>query len=294
MRISLILFFSFLAACDNHSAQTNILDSDGSMSPQLFTIKLGIQPHDFIQSNGLDAKKNVNEQPAGMNFYQHRWPSENRGSVFFEHGKYSFQLVNVLSVMGVENLDYPDKGLYEFSINAGGAPQSLDFHDAIRKRFLTFLQELKEKGWGSYLYYSDPRLLPDDAIKYVLTEDSFYAIPLGYSITLEQWMQFKDANWMLYADGVFLEITFNRDRNAMDPSGYGSYLFSYKLFGANERGANQMKSNDRPRWQELWVDKIKELKKLRYAKEAELIEKGYTIDTDYIDPKIHPADPVEP
>ena len=287
-----MLLLVAMIACDG--TQKSQTQKTTNMTPQLFTVKLGIQPDEYIKLNGLDPKSNIDQQPAGLNFYEKDWPSDSRGIVFFDHGQHSFQVVNALSVMGVENLDYPDKGLYEFSINAGGAPKSLDFHDAIRKRFLLFFQELKDKGWQRVISYSDPRLNDEEAIRYLFEEDDFYSIPIDYPLTLEQWMKLKDPYWQFYANDVFLDITFNRDSKAMDPNGYGSYLFSYQLYGSNEKGANQMKSNDRPNWKNLWVDKIKELKKIRYAKEAELIEKGYTIDTDYVDPKIHPADPVEP
>lgn len=130
--------------------------------------------------------------------------------------------------MGVENLDYPDKGLYEFSVNAGGAPQSLDFHDAIRKRFLIFLQGLEEKGWQRAISYSDPRLAGEYAIRYLLSERSIYKPPIDYPFTLEQWMQLKNPKWRLYADDIFLDISFSRDSKAMDSNGYGSYLFSYR------------------------------------------------------------------
>ena len=33
---------------------------------------------------------------------------------------------------------------------------------------------------------------------------------------------------------------------------------------------------------------------MRYQKEVELIKQGYHINTQYVEPKIHPQDPVEP
>ena len=295
MRHTLFLIFQliFLIGC-KPSIETTSAEIDTKMTPQLFTVKLGIQPDEYIKLNGLDPKSNIDEQPAGLNFYEKDWPSDSRGKVYVDHEKHSFILKNMLTAVGVENVSFPERGIKSYNLNGGGASQSLDFHDAIRKRFLLFLQELKEKQWEPYIYFSDPRLPESEAVRYLLEEDDYYTIPLSYSLSHEEWMQLKNPKWRLYVDGVFLDITFNRDSKAMDPNGYGSYLFSYQLYDSNEKGANQMKSNDRQNWKNLWVDKIKELKKIRYAKEAELIKKGYTIDTDYVDPKIHPADPVEP
>ena len=264
------------------------------MTPQLFTIQLGIQSDDYLKLNGLDETQNLDRQPAGLNFYEKDWPSDNRGTVFVNHGKYSFQIKNILHAIGTEDADNPEKGITKFNLNGGGAAQSLDFHNAVRQRFLAFLDELSKAGWRRVIDYSEPRLKGDSAFRYLLEESTVYSPPLDYSFTLEQWMKIRGPHWRLYADGVFLDISFSRDRKAMEPNGYGSYLFSYSLYDAEGRGANHMKYFDRPHWKELWVEKIKELKKLRYAKEAELKAQGYTIDMDYQDPMIHPADPVEP
>ncbi len=51
---------------------------------------------------------------------------------------------------------------------------------------------------------------------------------------------------------------------------------------------------ERNQWETLWVDRVKSLKRERYQKEAELIKRGFTIYTDYQEPKIHPLDPIEP
>lgn len=80
-----IIFFillNALIACDL-SHNNNLQKKNTNMTPQLFTIKLGIQPDKYIKLNNLDTKQSVNEQPAGLNFYQHRWSSDNRGTIFF-------------------------------------------------------------------------------------------------------------------------------------------------------------------------------------------------------------------
>jgi hypothetical protein len=55
-----------------------------------------------------------------------------------------------------------------------------------------------------------------------------------------------------------------------------------------------MKFEQRDTWKQHWAPIIKKLKTLRYKKEAELMDKGYVIDTNYQDPIIHPNDPIEP
>ncbi|MGH1485969.1 MAG: hypothetical protein ACRBCI_07075 [Cellvibrionaceae bacterium] len=264
------------------------------MTPQLFTIKLNIQPNNYLKLNGLDARNDIDRQPAGLNFYKKHWPSDNRGTVFIDHGVHGFQLKNILHATGVEDTVTPEKGIKSYNLNGGGAAQSLDLHDDVRQRFMTFLSELEDKGWKRMIYYSAPRLTGDDATRYLLEEDSTYTPPENYELSLSQWMQLDEPLWQFYVDGVYLGISFKRDRKRMDPEQQGSYLFSYEIYGADEMGASQMQPADRVRWKELWVETVQSLKKHRYLREAVLQSKGYSIDTSYDDPKIHPADPVEP
>src|SRR5690625_5598606 len=82
--------------------------------------------------------------------------------------------------------------------------------------------------------------------------------------------------WSLFADGVFLDITFRRDRKRMDPEQPGAYLLSFTLNSKEEEARSHFQGEkDRANWKDLWVDKIKELKKERYAKEEALRKRGF-------------------
>ena len=102
------------------------------------------------------------------------------------------------------------------------------------------------------------------------------------------------AYWRLYADDIFLKITFSRDSKRMKLTEPGAYLFSFNLLSKEQKAKANFSGEDRERWKDLWVDKIKVMKRERYAKEQALVKRGFTIATAYADPRIHPADPVEP
>jgi len=99
---------------------------------------------------------------------------------------------------------------------------------------------------------------------------------------------------MFYAGGLFLNISVRRNRVRMVVDEPGNYLLSFSLYDREEKARKQFGSDKHDQWQEHWVEAIKKLKRKCYAIEQELIEKGYTIDTGYVEPIIHPADPVEP
>ncbi|RYY74917.1 MAG: hypothetical protein EOO52_11395 [Gammaproteobacteria bacterium] len=263
------------------------------MNPMTIKIKVGELGAQFLQRNNLPAKGHIDKQPAGLNFYEHDWSTKVPGVVKVEHGTHSFEIPFALGVVGTEDADKISDGIADFSIRAGISPADTIMHDEARKEFVTVLQNLIRSGWKPFIAYEDPRLSGEQAYRYY-EEDNYYAVPINYSPTLEQWMRISTARWYLYADGVFLEINFQRDSSKMNPNQPGAYLFSFNLQSKEEKAKAQFEGDDRDHWQDLWVDKIKSLKKQRYEKEQQLVKRGYTIFTDYEEPKIHSADPVEP
>jgi len=211
-----------------------------------------------------------------------------------EHDVHSFKIPHVVSITGTEDAVKPEEGLFEFNINAGITAADYVLHDEARIAFGTLLQTLIQAGWKPALTYGAPRLSREQAFKYYLEDDLNGELPIDYSPTLEEWMQIDSGAWRLYAGDLFLDINMQRDRKRMNPQEPGGYLLSFTLYGKKERGRKQMRPSERDRWQTLWVEVVKGLKRDRYYLEERLIRQGYTIDTDYVEPLVHPADPVEP
>ncbi|PUA27501.1 MAG: hypothetical protein B0W54_13090 [Cellvibrio sp. 79] len=261
------------------------------MNPVNVKIKIGEQGAQFLQRNNLPANQ-VTKQPAGLNFYRYRWPASIQGVAIVEHGAYGFQVPHALSIVGMEDVDHLDEGLADFTINAGITAADTLSHDEARREFITLLQKLLALGWKPLISYNYPRLSGEEAFRYYEEDDS-YGIPPNYVPTLEQWMRIDFDNWYLYADNVFLEIKFRRGDESKDPA-MAAYLIIFNIHSREAEAKAQFEGEEREHWQDLWMDKIKSLKKERYAKEAELTQRGFTIYTEYEEPKIHPADPVEP
>jgi len=264
------------------------------MPPEVIEIKIGWTGEEFLRRNNLPAKGSVDKQPAGLNFYEVDWSVSARGTVRLEHGGYSFDIPHALGVVGTENVERLDAGIESYAITAGITADGPIPHDDARRLFLDFIQTLTERGWKPAIYYNYPRLKGEQAYQY-FEEDYTYTFPPDYRPSLDQWMNMTFVYWSLFADGVFLDITFRRDRKRMDPEQPGAYLLSFTLNSKEEEARSHFQGEkDRANWKDLWVDKIKELKKERYAKEEALRKRGFDIDTNYEEPKIHPDDPVEP
>lgn len=264
------------------------------MSTPPFTIQVGMSSADYNQRNRSYVKK-VDEQPAGLNFYEQNWGVQEQGTVNVEHGDQSITIPYVLSSTGTENIAHPERGIYSFSINSGISSDEFIDHDQARRLFVQMLQQLVSSGWQPYIeFYTDPRLSGQESFQYAI-DDGIYAPDPLYTPTLEEWMQLGSSHrWVFYANNVFLTLVLRRNQQFMEKDSKGVYLINYKILTAEAHAQNQFEEEDREQWKNLWVDSIKEQKMERYRKEVELIKQGYHINTQYSEPKIHPDDPVEP
>jgi hypothetical protein len=259
-----------------------------------FYIKAGIMPSEYIEKN-KGHKLHVDRQPAGLNFYKSRWGTKQPCGVYIDNDEYSFIVENVFSLSGVEDVEYLERGIYKFKIYFGITAGEFISHDEARLRFMGFLQDLTALGWQGYIKYnSDPRLSGE--LSYIYAKnDRLYTPDPDYTPTLDEWMSLGDRrNWMLYANNIFMEIQFRRNHKLMDKDKDGTYLISITLYTSEEKARSHFQGSDRERWQELWVEDVKERKIKRYQREAELEEQGYTINRNYVEAIIHPEDPVEP
>lgn len=257
------------------------------------SVSIGMTGKEFVEDNKITDTVKVDRQPAGINFYEYDWPSDNRGIVKFTHGEYEFEVNDVLGIVCPEYADGRDGGFTNISISFGFAGGGKVSHDQVRKEFLDFIDHLRSLGWVRVISYSDPRLSGEEAYRFYKT-DSFYSFPLDYRPNLDEWMALDDPQWRLRANDVFVDVEFHRDRKKMDPEGLGSYLFVMKIQSAEQFAKGQFAPEDRDNWKDLWNDEIRRLKQHRYSREEQIKKAGGTIDTNYRDPIVHPNDPVEP
>lgn len=290
MKIIVILLCTLLISCQDTTSTENAMPLDKNTP---ITLKLNEHPKEFVGRLGA-LEYSVDEQPAGLNFYELDWRNDAPGNITIDHNQYSFSIPYVLSVVGTENADFPEKGIARYFISSGITATDTMSHDEARLTLSAFLQELVDKGWRNSLFYSVPRLKGKQSYDYAINQFVYPPDP-NYTPNLEQWMALgSDAMWLLYANNLIMEVTFRRDSKKMDPDKPGAYLLSFSIYGVEKYAKDHFESTERDRWQALWVDEIKRLKSERYATEKQLIEQGYTINTDYQDPIIHPDDPVEP
>ena len=272
----------------------NTSNADHKMSsniPDSISIQVGEAAMSFVKRYPF---VKIQKQPAGMNFYDIDVDSTDknkRAIVKIENGKYSFDIHEVLSILGSENLSYPQEGIHKFNLYAGVPPANNVLHDDAKHYFFALLNKIKAAGWQADMSRSGPRLFSKDALNEVLNnkEASAFNLSVGYEPTLAEWMQLRDQTlWQFYADGVFLTVTFSRDSDHMDPAKPGAYLLSLTFSGAESNFRTNFKYEDRAKARELWPEVEKKLRNLRMQEEIKAEYRGLKIDKSYQDPPMPP------
>ena len=297
---SLLLTLS-LTGCDTYTNEKENFKMNSNISSQPLVFTMGENPTDFIQrmKNGGQAI-GVDRQPAGLNFYTIDAPQGTRKIARIEHGQYSFEIPPVMGFMGVESMRLPELGikLLDFTFVRKDDGQK-NTHEQAREFFIGYIKMLSDLGWQRFITPSKPRISGSQSYQYILEEKQRYVPDLDIEPSLKTWKAMENTHiWTLYADDLFMKIKYRREQDPSDqhktPDESAYYIFSLEITTKDEFAKGYMKFEQRDTWQQHWASEIKPLKTRRYKIEAELRDKGYTIDTSYQDPIIHPDDPIEP
>jgi hypothetical protein len=254
-----------------------------------YNVKLSESGQDWLKRHPDKVK--IDKQPAGLDFYLMNW-GRPRGVVKIEHGKYSFEIVDALSVMGTYNVDYPNEGISSIDISAGmSVPSpSLISHDEARIKMYALLKKIQKTGWKIHAGRGDPRIKGKDRLEYVLNDDKYIGLDLEYIPNFNEWMKIDDRTpWIFYADHQYLTISFQREPTLKDPLKPGSYLLDFELETETNYYKSQVDSRERKRYKELLPNELAGLAKVRREEEAKLKQKGIPIDESYEDSPLPPG-----
>jgi hypothetical protein len=267
-----------------HSPPNSIIENSNDMKSSAMRIRLG-DPKD---SDLGGAGSSTDNHPSGIKFYQREWERGSLGTVEFLHGKQSFTIDNVLSVLGTDDRDATG-GIYEWSINFGVSPDQADTHEAALARMKKLFSDLRAKGWARYIGVNHPRLTGQEAWNYIKV-NPVYSLDSSYTPTIDEWktMIGEMPHWIFYADGIYLDISL-MESNMGHFVGKSTYLLTidlkneYRFYGIGYFSGNSEKIDN---WKALLPAELEKYHAKRLKTEAALKEQGYTIDTTYQDPPI--------
>ena len=294
----LLLLIFFVFNVSNKEENSN-MNGNKPSQPLVFTV--GENPTDFIQRmKNIHQSIGVDRQPAGLNFYTIKSQQGARQVARIEHGPYSFDIPPMMKYMGTEDADLPELGIksldFTFVRKDDGQKNT---HEQAREFFIGYIKMLSDLGWQRFITPSKPRISGSQSYQYILEGNDYYVPDLTVEPSLETWKAMENTHiWTLYTDGLFMKIKYRREQDPSDknktPDESAYYIFSLEITTKDEFAKGYMDFENRATWKQHWASEIKPLKTLRYKIETELRDKGYTIDTSYQDPIIHPDDPIEP
>ena len=277
------------AGCNDSSvlAQPITTELKASAMTTEVSIKLGEMGPSFAKR--YPNKVRVVHQPAGLDFYKINWERP-RGTVRVEHDKHSFVIDDVLGISSSQDLEeFKSEGLNEFDVNSGmSVPSpSLIPHDEARLKTYAILRRIMDAGWKNTVDVGDPRIRGKDRLLYAISKNQYTGLDATYLPTPEEWMQIESRTpWNFYADGVYLQVIFTRERTLTDPTKPGSYLLTFNIKTETEYFRSFAGPDNRLRWKEVVPQEIAKAKAERPKREAELRAKGFKIDESYQDPPV--------
>jgi hypothetical protein len=229
----------------------------------------------------------IDRQPAGLNFYEFSFRGANVGRAIVKGGNRTIPIEHVLSITGIEDMDFKDEGISQIEINSTITGIDLISHDEARLKFFFLLKNLIREGWQTTIPLSMARLKGKEMTQYLLVSQDHTSLDPSYVPTLDEWMRMRSlTSWKFYAGHVYLTVSFTRERTLTDVNNLGSYLVSFEFRSEAEQFRRHVESSNRKRWKEVVPGKLRELAVERAKLESKLRSKGFVVDEGYIDPPV--------
>lgn len=248
-------------------------------------LHVGEKGESFARRNPTIAK--VDRQPAGLNFYELRWPTNAMGAIHLNQGPLSFPIENVISVTGTEDMDFQEEGLSQININSAITNSEMVLHDEARQKTFAYLQKIHQRGWKATIPRSMARIRGKDMNNFLVSTHKNTSLDPLYFPSLDEWMQYGTlTTWEFYADHVFLSVQMTREHTLTDPLKPGVYLLSTTLQSEEQHFRGYVGGLERSHWRLLLKPTVDKLAQIRARKEAEFRLRGVMIDESYIDPPL--------
>lgn len=287
--LTALIALVIVAGCqdaDRTTGQTVVLPKVTVMTEEV-SIKLGEMGPDF--ANRYPGKVRVTHSTPGVDSYQIDWERP-RGAVKLDHGIHSLVIVDVLSVQAPQELrELTSEGMNTFDVYAGMSvlDPGLVSHDEARLKTYAILQRILDTGWQQVIERSEPRLKGKQRQDYTFATSNLNGLDATYMPTLEEWMRIASRTpWSFYADGLYMDVSFTRERTLSDPTKPGSYLLTFNIKTETEYLRGFAGPDNRLRWKELLPRELAKVATLRAQKETELRATGVQIDESYRDPPL--------
>lgn len=279
--IFLIFIFLNLQAC--HAQQK---EQKMSSQPELYTLNFGIEGEKKFKSY---MQTGVDQQPAGMSFFDLTWEPPHLANIKIDLGENSFVIKNAFSAMGTR-IDYAqqNEGIQIIDVTAGLNKEEFVSEEQAYMAYKELFGQLQKAGWEQYFFPSTSRIAKKDNMKSMI-EDGLIIDPYNL-LTLTEWSNFFNkkptVTVRLYTHGVSLEISIDKTKSENDKK---QYMLRYSIETINYSTKNSIKDGYKLSGQELktaFDERVKYNQKQRARVESQAKKEGFHIDESYQDPDV--------
>jgi hypothetical protein len=279
--IFLIFIFLNLQAC--HAQQK---EQKMSSQPELYILNFGIEGEKKFKSY---MQTGVDQQPAGMSFFDLTWEPPHLANIKIDLGENSFVIKNAFSAMGTR-IDYAqqNEGIQIIDVTAGLNKEEFVSEEQAYMAYKELFGQLQKAGWEQYFYPSTARIAKQDNIK-SMNEDGLIIDPYNL-LTLTEWSDFFNKKptvaVRLYTHGISLEISIDKTKSENDKK---QYMLRYSIQTIRYSTKNLIKEGYKLSGQELktaFDERMKYTEKQRAKVENQAKKEGFHIDESYQDPNV--------
>ncbi|MDF0605828.1 hypothetical protein HZU77_009200 [Neisseriaceae bacterium TC5R-5] len=243
----------------------------------------------FLQRYQQDLR--VDEHNYEHTLYELTWPSHGPyGQLQFRHTHHTFSIDGVMSLIGTSDQHYPEEGIDTWRIGAALRPneQGETTHADALQHLYGLLATLTAAGWQHRINPTQARITGRDAMRYFIDHAGQH-LPLtpDYQPSHEEWLQLpQPLKWSLYAHGVYLDISLNRE---LDQTGKlrepGVYHLGLSIQSAISHWRALFDDQDSADWLASYLAEKTEYAHKRQRSEARIAaENTYQIDQGYRNP----------
>ncbi|MDC0842713.1 hypothetical protein POD11_10635 [Acinetobacter sp. P1(2023)] len=257
-----------------------------SSQPELYILNFGIEGEKKFKSY---MQTDVDQQPAGMSFFDLTWEPPHLANIKIDLGENSFIIKNVFSAMGTR-IDYAqqNEGIQIIDITAGLNKEEFVSEEQAYMAYKELFSQLQKAGWKQYFFPGLARISTKDNMK-AMIEDGLI-IDSYNTLTLKEWSDFFNKKptvaTRLYANGILLELSIDKTKSENNKKQYmlrfAVQTIRYVTKNSIENGYKLTGPELKSAFDEMVLVDQKERRKAEIKAKKE----GFHIDESYRDPDV--------
>ncbi|EPH1275062.1 hypothetical protein OCG87_004080, partial [Acinetobacter baumannii] len=254
--------------------------------PELYSLNFGVEGEKKFKSY---MQTGVDQQPAGMSFFDLTWEPPHLANIKIDLGENSFVIKNVFSAMGTR-IDYAqqNEGIQIIDVTAGLNKEEFVSQEQAYMAYKELFSQLEKAGWKQYFFPGLSRISKKDNMK-VMIEDGLIIDPYNY-LTLTEWSDFFNniptVTTRLYANGVLIELSIDKTKSENNKK---QYMLRFAIQTIRYVTKNSIENGYKltgPELKSAFDEMVLVDQKERRKAEIKAKKEGFHIDESYQDPDV--------